>query len=206
MFLCAEQNNFEKVIKTVTQIILVTYKILKHMKRSNKQNSLLLILGILLFIFPTKQSFSQSDPLNKVIIELQKGNKIKQIKSGKIVRIWYAGEKFKGRLDSITPNTIFVNDKEFDINKIEKIGIKFKGTIITGSIVGTAGLLFTSLGTMLIIKGYSSGGLGGAIGVAIGVIIDLFAVPTLALGTSIVLIGKKYKIKKGWTLKSVQVN
>lgn len=162
-------------------------------------------LVILILLFSFIELSSQNKTQNKTVIEIQKKNKIKTVKIGRKIRVWYEGEKYKGFLDSITPTSIFINQKEFEIAKIEKIGIKFKGTQITGAIIGTTGLLATSLGGIFIYNGYKSNDLGGIFLVVAGTIIDIIGIPILAIGSPMFFIGKKYKKKKGWKFKAVKV-
>ena len=101
----------------------------------------------------------------------------------------------------------------FEIDKSDKIGIKFKATQITGAIVGTSGLLITALGTFLIIEAQDSEGLGTGEAIvkllfltAFGIIIDAVGIAATVTGASIFFIGKKYKKDKGWNYKAVQIN
>jgi len=165
---------------------------------------------ILVFFF----IFSLSGNLNlifaqtgfvKTALEISKGTKIKYVKTGKRVRIWYEGQKYKIWIDSIGPDKLFSKDNTFEINKIDKIAIKYKASIITGSIIGTTGLIFTGIGTAMIIKGSQSKTLGGAFAVAFGLVIDIIGVTTTAVGSVILFIGKKYKKSKDWKFKAVQL-
>lgn len=174
----------------------------------------LFVLITLFFIsFSGKKLIAQTDTYDEVVIEMQKDDKIKEVKTGKKVRIWYEGEKHSGRLDSITTETIFTDGQEFEIDKIDKIGIKFKATQITGAIVGTSGLLITALGTYLIIEAQNTDGLDAMEALvkilvlsALGIIIDAVGITATVTGASIFFIGKKYKKSKGWNYKAVQVN
>jgi hypothetical protein len=161
----------------------------------------------LLFFFNAglhSTSFSQKGP--DVVLEMKNGDKIKNVDEGKKVRIWYEGEKYAGYLDSIGAETLYIDGKEYNIDKIDKIGIKFKGTIITGSIVGTAGVLFGALGTYMIINGEKVGDWGGLFSVIFGIMIDAVSIPVIIVGGSVAFIGKKYKKDKGWEFKAAQMN
>ncbi len=161
-----------------------------------------LAIFFLFNIFLNTISFAQP---GNVVLEMKKGEKVKNIEEGKKVKIWYNGEKYSGNISSIKADSIFMDTLEFKIKEIEKIGIKFKGTIITGSIVGTVGLIFATFGTVAIISGYNSNSLGGAFVVLFGVVIDAVSVPVIIIGTTVATIGKKYKIEKGWEFKAVQL-
>jgi len=168
---------------------------------------LLITISFVLISFPILDIQAQEGVNNNIILEIQKQDKIKEIKIGRKIKVWYEGEKYKGRIDSITPSAIFIGDNKFEIAKIEKIGIKFKGTQITGAILGTTGLLFSSLGGVLIYNAYQEENpLGGIILIVAGVIIEIIGLPVLAIGSSMFLIGKKYKKEKGWSYKSVEVH
>jgi hypothetical protein len=161
----------------------------------------------LLFLFSIgihQPFFGQNEP--EVVLEMKKGEKIKNVTDGKKVRIWYEGKKIKGYIDSIGAETIFIDGKDYAIDMIEKIGIKYKGTIITGSIVGTAGVLIGSFGTYMIIGGYKAGDLGGVLAVVFGTLFDIVSVPVIIVGGSVAFIGKTYKKDKGWEFKAVQIN
>ncbi len=174
------------------------------MKHSFHLNATKALTFFLLFaFFASHIAMSQDDP--KVVIQMKKENKIKNVNEGKKVRVWYEGERYSGYIDSIGADAMYMDGKEFEVDKIEKIGIKFKGTIITSAVVGTAGLLFTSLGTYMIIDGTNSGNLAGVIVVLFGVIIDVVAIPVTVVGGSIAFIGKKYKKEKGWDFSIVQL-
>ena len=168
--------------------------------------TLFVLISLFFISFSGKKLVAQTDTYDEVIIEMQKDDKIKEVKTGKKIRIWYEGEKHSGRLDSITTGTIFVDGQEFEIDKIDKIGIKFKGTQITGAIVGTTGLIITSLGGLIIYQAYQEESLGAVILIVFGVIVEAIGIPVLAIGASIFFIGKKYKKSKGWNYKAVQVN
>ncbi|MCD4793950.1 MAG: hypothetical protein K8R54_11990 [Bacteroidales bacterium] len=171
------------------------------------------LITLFFISFSGKQLVAQTDTYDKVVLEMQKDDKIKKVKIGKRVRIWYEGEKYTGYLDSITNETIFVDGQELEIEKIEKIGIKFKATQITGAVIGTSGLLITALGTFLIIEAQDTEGLDIAatlakviILTAFGVIIDAVGITSTTIGASIFFIGKKYKKSKGWNFTAVQLN
>jgi len=174
---------------------------MKYLKLLKEITQFFLI--IFLFFSFSNDLLSQT---NETVIEIQKKDKVKTIKVGRKIRVWYEGEKYKGHLDSITPLSIFINEKEFEISKIEKIGIKFKGTQITGAILGTSGLLVSSLGGVIIYNGYQEENpLGKIILVVIGTVVEIIGIPVLTIGSSMFLIGKKYKKRKGWNFKAVQV-
>ncbi len=138
-------------------------------------------------------------------IELSKGNKIKYLKPGRIIKIYINGEKYKGKTDSITPDKVFINGTGFSVNEIDKISVRYRGTMIAGSITGTAGVAFGGLGAALIISGYDSNDLGGAVMVALGIFSEIIAIPAIIAGSSIFFAGKQYKKSKGWTFKTVQL-
>ena len=167
--------------------------------------STVLFLSIFLFLFGNLNTLYAQKNSVKTALELSKGTKIKYVKHGKKVGIWYEGQKYKVWIDSIGQKEIFTKYNTFEINKIDKISIRFKGTMITGSIIGTGGLLFTGLGTTIIIKGLNSNDLGGVFVVIIGTVIDMIGIPATAIGTSVFFIGKKYKKSKGWKYKAVQI-
>ncbi len=169
-----------------------------------KNQRILIISGIFLLLSVFSNLISAQNIL-QTALELSKGNKIKYVKPGRKAVIWYKNQKYKIRIDSIGPDKIFTKTDSFQISNINKISIKFKGTQITGSIVGTAGVLFTGLGTYAIISGLQSNTLGGAFAVVFGIVIDIIGVPVAAIGTSIFFIGKKYKRTKGWDFKAVQI-
>ena len=171
---------------------------MKHLKL------LILITFILSVFFHAEELFAQNRNINTAL-EISKGSKLKYLKHGKKVKIWYEGQKYKVWIDSIGQNEIFTSEKTFEINKIDKIAIRFKATMITGSIIGTGGLVFTGLGTYVIVKGLLSNDLGGAFAVVFGIVIDMIGVPLTAIGTSVFFIGKKYKKNKGWQFKAVQL-
>jgi len=169
-----------------------------------KKLLLLIISGIFLLLSGFLNLISAQNTL-QTALELSKGNKIRYVKPGKKAVIRYEGQKYKIWIDSISPDKIFTKADSFKISNINTISIKFKGTQITGSIVGTAGVLFTGLGTYAIISGLQSNTLGGAFAVVFGIVIDIIGVPVAAIGTSIFFIGKKYKRTKGWDFKAVQM-
>jgi hypothetical protein len=170
------------------------------------RNKKAIFFTVFFFLFILSfNNLSAQNTSPKTALELSKGNKIKYVKPGKKARIWYEGQKYKVYIDSIGPDKIFTKEKNFEINKTNKIAIKFKATIITGSIIGTAGLLFTGLGTTWIIKGYQSNDLGGVLLIVFGFVVDAVAVPVTAIGSGIIFIGKKYKRNKGWNFKAVQI-
>ena len=182
-------------------------------KQSLIRNIVFIIISIFFISTAEKKLAAQTDNYDEVVIEMQKEDKVKQVKIGKKVRIWYEGEKYTGRLDSITSKTVFVKGQEFEIDKIDKIGIKFKATQITGAIVGTSGLLITALGTFLIIEAQDTEGLDAGEAIvkllfltAFGVIIDAVGIAATITGASIFFIGKKYKKDKAWSYKAVQIN
>ena len=77
--------------------------------------------------------------------------------------------------------------------------------MITGSVIGTGGLVFTGLGTYAIISGLLSYDLGGAFAVVFGIVIDMIGVPVTAIGTSVFFYRKTYRKNKGWQFKAVQI-
>ncbi len=178
------------------------------MKKTIKIKSILLTVFSLIFIlFYSIELKAQENIESEIILEIQKKDKTKEIKIGRKIRVWYEGEKHKGRLDSISPTSIFIGEKEFEIAQIEKLGIKFKGTQITGAILGTAGLVVSSFGGVLIYNAYQEdNAFGAVILIVAGVIVEIIGIPVLAIGSSMFLIGKKYKKEKGWSYKSVQVH
>ena len=167
--------------------------------------STVLFLSIFLFLFGNLNTLYAQKNSVKTALELSKGTKIKYVKPGKKVKIWSEGIKYNIWVDSISPDKIFTNTETFEINKIDKIAVRFKATIITGSIIGTGGLLFTGLGTYAILKGLNSNDLGGVFAVFFGIVIDAIGIPVAAIGTSVFFIGKKYKKSKDWKFKAVQV-
>jgi hypothetical protein len=171
----------------------------KTVLKSTRAFVMLILFGFILSNIVS----AQNDP--KVVIQMKKGDKIKNVNEGKKVRVWYEGEKYAGYIDSIGVENLYMDGKAFQIEKIEKIGIKYKGTIITGAIVGTAGVLFGALGTYMIIDGTRSGDLGGLLVVVFGVMIDAVSVPVIVVGSTVAFIGKKYKKDKGWEFKAVQL-
>jgi len=161
---------------------------------------------LVLFLFGFSISYpmaAQNDP--KVVIQMKKGDKIKNVNEGKKVRLWYEGEKYAGYIDSIGVENLYMGGKALQIDRIEKIGIKFKGTIITGAVVGTAGVLFGALGTYFIIDGTKNGNWEGIFAVLFGVMIDAVSIPVIIVGSTVAFIGKKYKKDKGWEFKAVQL-
>ncbi len=174
------------------------------MLHSEKLTSVFLTL-LLFFQYGNINPLNAQDHKIQSALEISKGSKIKYLRHGKKAKIWYEGQKYNVWVDSIGQDEIFTSDKTFEINKIEKIAIRFKATMITGSVIGTAGLLFTGVGTVMIIKGYQSNDLGGVFAVIAGILLDIIAVPVTAIGTSVFFIGKKYKKSKGWQFKAVQI-
>jgi len=178
------------------------------------QKQFIQLFSLTFFIIMFSQiSFSQNVNKDEIILEIKKADKVKEIKKGKVLRIWYEGEKHKGRLDSISTHSIFIEDTEYEINKIDKIGIKYRSTQITGAVIGTAGLVITSLGTYLIIEASNTDGLDAGEAIvkvifltAFGVILDAVGITATAIGTSVFFIGKKYNTEKGWSFESVQMN
>ncbi len=164
--------------------------------------SIVFIFSVFLIFFNIS-IYAQNNSV-KTALELSKGSKFKYVKPGRKAGIWYEGQKYKVWIDSISQNEIFTENNIFEISKIDKISIRFKGTLITGSIIGTGGLLFTGLGTFAIIKGLQGNDLGAAFTVIIGIVIDIIGIPVTAIGTSVFFIGKKYKKTKGWKFKAVQ--
>ena len=184
------------------------------MKKKSLIRIILFVIFASFFIsFTGKKLAGQTTAYDEVIIEMQKDDKVKQVKIGKKVRIWYEGEKYTGRLDSITSKTVFINGQEFETEKIDKIGIKFKTTQISGAIIGTSGLLITALGTFLIIEAQDTEDLDIVEALikiifltGFGIIIDAVGIAATITGTSVFFIGKKYEKDKGWSYKAVQVN
>ena len=60
---------------------------------------------------------------------------------------------------NITAEIIFTDDKKIEINKTDKVRSKFKVVKVAGAIVGTSGLLFTSLRTSVFIFALNDDGL-----------------------------------------------
>ena len=165
------------------------------------------LITLFFISFSGKQLVAQTDTYDKVVLEMQKDDKIKKVKIGKRVRIWYEGEKYTGYLDSITNETIFVDGQELEIEKIEKIGIKFKATQITGAVIGTGGLCLSVLGGVIIYNASKKQFLDGLIVLTIaGIFVEAVGILTTVAGTSILFIGKKYKKSKGWNFTAVQLN
>ncbi len=195
---------FQKQTKTAYKKIILSY-IAINIKTSDKmKNPRLTLVLISLFLLFFKLINAQNNEI-KTALEISKGTKIKYVKAGKKISIWYEGEKYKVWVDSIGQNEIFTKNKVFEINKADKISVRFRATMISGSIIGTGGLLFTGLGTALIIKGISSNDLGGVFVAIIGIAVDIIAVPVTVIGTSVFFVGKKYKKSKGWRFKAVQI-
>ncbi len=168
--------------------------------------STVLFLSIFLFLFGNLNTLYAQKNSVKTALELSKGTKIKYVKPGKKVKIWSEGIKYNIWVDSISPDKIFTNTETFEINKIDKIAVRFKATIITGSIIGTGGLLFTGLGTVILIDGLKKDFLDGRLILTIfGGVMDFIGITTTSVGTSIFFIGKKYKKSKGWQFKAVQI-
>ena len=165
--------------------------------------SVLLFLSV--FLFGNLNTLNAQKSSVNTALELSKGTKIKYVKPGNKVKIWSEVTKYTIWIDSISPNKIFTNTETFEIHKIDKIAVRFKATIITGSIIGTAGLLFTGFGTYAILKGLNSNELSGVFAVFFGIVIDAISIPVTAIGTSVFFIGKKYKKSKGWNFKAVQI-
>ncbi len=164
---------------------------------------ILIISGI--FILISGLSYTVYSQNMQTALELSKGNKFKYIKPGRKATVWYEEEKYKVWVDSIGIDKIFTKNKIFKISQIDKIAVRYRGTMITGSILGTAGVIFTGLGTALIIKGLISNDLGGIFAVIIGISADIIGIPLTSVGSAVFFIGKKYKKDKGWKFKAVQI-
>ncbi|MCF6183397.1 MAG: hypothetical protein L3J56_02015 [Bacteroidales bacterium] len=169
-----------------------------------KNQRILIISGIFLLLSGFSNLISAQNTL-QAALELSKGNKIKYVKPGRKAVIWYENQKYKIKIDSIGPDKIFTKTDSFRISNINKISVRFKGTQIAGSIIGTAGVVFIGLGAGLIITGLRSNDLGGVFVVAIGIIANIIGIPLTAVGSSFFFIGKKYKRAKGWNFKAVQI-
>ncbi len=168
-----------------------------------RKQILFIFLIVFLSIVNSEKIFGQKKI--QTALELSKNNKFRYIKSGRKARIHINNQKYKVWIDSISPDKIFTKDTAFEIDKIDKIAIRYRGTMISGSIIGTAGLLFTGVGTAMIIQGFKSNDLGGVFAVIIGLAIDIIGVPVAGIGASVFFIGKKYKKNKGWKFKAVQI-
>ena len=164
------------------------------------------VLFLSIFLFGNLNILYAQKSSVKTALELSKGTKIKYVKPAKKVKIWSEGIKYNVWVDSISPDKIFTKYNTFEINKIDKIAVRFKATIITGSIIGTGGLLFTGLGTVILIDGLKRDFLDGRLILTIfGGFIDFIGITATSVGTSIFFIGKKYKKNKGWKFKAVQI-
>ncbi len=174
------------------------------MLKVSKKSVLLFIISIFILNLGL---LSQNS--NNAVLQIIKGKKVRSIKPGKKLKIWYAGKKHKGRLDSIGKNSIFINNTEYELHKIDKISLKPRGTQVSGSIVGTVGLAITTLGTVMITKSYNNAkhDVGGTLAVFIltgfGLVIGSVGILTTAAGASILFISKRYKKEKGWVYKIV---
>lgn len=163
-------------------------------------------LFVLIFVFTVFQvSFITAQNDKTTAVEISKGKNIKYLKVSKKVKLNYEADKISGEIDSISPQSIFINNEEYHIDKIESINIKFQGTQIAGGIIGGGGLVITGFGTYLILDGLQKQDLGGAFEVVFGVIVDVIGIPILTIGSALLFIGKKYKKTKGWKYKTVQL-
>lgn len=127
------------------------------------------------------------------------------------VKFWIEGKKYKGRLDSISENSLYVNGKSYEISKISRIKAKMsdgKGFVIAGAIIGGFGIIsaIASL-SMFVMTASNSGGydsLGYAVG---GLFFLLITVVLLPIGIYLFVIGRrKVKNTAEWKIDAVNIS
>lgn len=122
--------------------------------------------------------------------------KVKYISENKKVKLKYNNQKYKGFIDSIAPNSIYVKSQAFDIKNIEYIKIRFKTTQITGGLIGGFGLALDGLGIEMLLTP-QDGGCGSALAVLVGAVVTTGGLIVTSVGASIFFIGKKYRLDNG---------
>lgn len=165
------------------------------------KNILLLSLALLIFA-PT---FAQSE--TKVMIELKKKNKRKQryIKINRFVKIVANNEITKGKIDSISPTTVYIDTSALLMSDIESITIKLRGTQITGAIIGTGGLLFVGAGLAVIADGLNSEiGDGRLLITVLGIVVTATGVIPTTIGAVFFFSGKTYRASQ-WEINAVEL-
>ena len=161
----------------------------------------LMLLFIVLMVSPLAGQ-TKSEPVLQ--ISHKSKDKTKYVKIGRNVKVYTADKKIKGRLDSIAPNKLYLKGKVVNIDQIENVRFKLRGTQIAGAVVGTGGLLITGAGIMVIAQNAGDSSLGGAFGRLIGGMITAVGLIPTSLGTTFFLIGKSYKDKK-WEFEAAEL-
>jgi hypothetical protein len=162
---------------------------------------LLILLIISLMVSPLAGQ-TNSEPVLQISHKTK--DKSKYVKLGRNIKVYTADRKTKGRLDSIVPGKLYINGELVNIDEIEKVRFKLRGTQIVGAVVGTGGLLITGAGIAIIAQSVDDNTLGGAIAALIGVTVTAIGLIPTTVGTTIFLIGKSYKDKK-WEFEAAEL-
>ena len=171
-----------------------------------KYTFVLLLISIIATSFlSASESYIKDTTENVIKLTHKKSNRVVYIKQGEIVNFTINKNLYKGKIQSITDKSLFINNKEYDIFEISKINILKEKTRIQKSggglltIGGTLFLLGTVLGSLLLTEAVE----GNGVYESIAILSFLYSLIIRPISRIFFLIGQsqKYHLKKWWAVE-----
>jgi len=126
-------------------------------------------------------------------------------KKGHKIKVWY-GENHgeKGKIDSISMNSIYINGFAFEINKIYKLRCKRRGATRTGTILLPVGGIITIGGVVMMSGDDKDKAIDSSLvdQKDVGVVLTALGCGLMATGITLLSLRKKYDLVKKWELKT----
>lgn len=149
----------------------------------------------LIFLFLLSCFSLQAQTEAVLQISHKEKTKTKYLKVGRNIQIHLADAKYKGRLDSVSPENIYIKGQAIPVKDIEKIRFKLRGTQIAGAIIGTGGLVITGAGIALLVQAVRDDSIGSLFLAIAGIAVTGVGIIPTSIGTTMFLLGKSYKAK-----------
>lgn len=108
----------------------------------------------------------------------------------------------KGKIDSISMNSVYINGFAFKLNKINKLSYKKKGATRAGTIFLTSGGIITIFGVVMMFEDSSDDYLFPTLQRDIGVVTTTLGAGLMATGITFLSVSKKYDLINKWKIKT----